>query len=600
MIAPLYNQYCSFDVETTGTRPYNGDRMFSFCIGYADGNVDVYRLDRGKKSRSGALERLQDFFLDTRIKKIAHNAKFEMSFLRVHNIYVPPETEWHDTMIMSQLFRNNGNSHSLDYLGWELGGISRELDIKIPLLGAEYGGYQNIPEKYMYPYQVLDGQRPLLLFMLWFPLLPKQPFWNEYQIEIQLLPVVERMQAYGIDVCEYETLNLLRWLDSKIEEVERDSFSMFHEYINLNSPPAILNLLYKRYSFPVLSYTKTGLPSTGKDVLLNLKKIIEPNSEEDKVIDLIIRHRSYTKGKAIVQGYLELTDKNRILHTNIKSNFALTGRLSSENPSLMNVSKKEVAKNPYPIPARRCFQVRKDHVLYFVDYVGLQMMLIIELSKCVRMQLHLKNGRHPHIEAASIFYGKHLPENLQFIDKKHSKKLYGAAKNAHFGLAFGCGFKEFATILNLTLEQARPGHDLYRDLYPEIAFLNNNVSREVRKNGFVITPFGRKLYIPLDKLYTALVYLIQGTEVGITKRAMVRLDSYFKTAWGDRIRLVLPVHDEIIFSVPRDLLRYEGEYCTEIKKHMTTMSELKTPLDVEYKISHSTWENGKELILDKV
>lgn len=587
-------QYMAFDYETTGLNPYKNDKIFSYCIADEEGNVEVCRLDGPKNEREYNWKKLQDFFLDDTIGKVAHNLKFELAFTKCAGIEIAENTEWHDTMIMSQIFRNLAPSHALDYLAWELGRVDRQQDVDVRIAAKAYGGYQNVPKDLMTHYQYMDGFRTMLLFRLWWPLMQKESFLEDYLNEIALIPVAERMQAYGIDLCIPETNRMLKWLEDELEQVQKDTFTMFGEYINLNSTEQVSRLLYQRLQLPVMEYTDDKKPSTGKDALLKLRKM----ADSHPVIELIFKQRSYVKGVAIIRGYLEHANEDYKLHPNIKTNHAKTGRLACENPNLMNVAKEEVEKNPYPVPARRCFKVRNDCLMCFADYVGLQLMLIIEVSQCHAMQEIVRAGGHPHIEAARIFYGPHLPKEMQFIDKKHSKKLYGAAKNGHFGLAFGAGLPQFADALNLTIPQAKPGYEMYCKLYPEIANLTTTVSKTVKEKGYVTTPFNRKLYVSVEKAYTGLNYLIQGTEAGITKRALVALDNHFKNEWNDDIRLVVPIHDEIVFSVPRALIAQKNRIFEEVKYLMTHIPHIKTPLDVEFKMTSSTWDRAREVRIE--
>lgn len=587
----LVKTYNAFDFETTGLSPYKGAKIFAFCITDEKGNVRVYRLDGPKAQREENWQILVDFFLDPTIGKIAHNLKFELSFVNCAGLEIAEGTEFHDTMIMSQLFRNLAPSHSLDYLCWELARYSRQLDIEVRAANKAYNGYQNIPEPLMHAYQIADGERGMLLFQLWWPLIQKEAFFEDYLNEIKLVIVAERMQAYGIDLCMPETNKLIEWLEDELEKVQNETFDMFGEFINLNSADQVNSLLYQRLGLPVMEYTKSKKPATGKDALLKLRKMKDPHP----VIELIFRQRSYTKGVAIINGYKEHATDDHVLHSNIKTNHAKTGRLASENPNLMNVAKEEVEKNPYTVPARRCFKVRQDCLMYFVDYVGLQLMLIVELSQCAAMQKIINDGGHPHLEAARIFYGEHLPKEMRFIDKKHSKKLYGSAKNGHFGLAFGAGLPQFADALNLNIAQAKPGFETYGKLYPEIATLTSTVANEVKEHGYVLTPFNRKLNVSVEKAYVGLNYKIQGAEAGITKRALVNLDGYFKDVWDDDIRLVIPIHDEIVFSVPRILQSERKRIFADVKELMTNIPQIKTPLDVEFKQTSSTWDRAKEV-----
>jgi DNA polymerase-1 len=585
-------RYCSFDTETTGLHTYRGDKVFSYCIGHENGEVEVRRIDRaGSKEQN--IRRLREFWDDTSIGKVGHNLKFDMGFIINEGINVPRETEIHDTMIMSQLLRNLAPSHSLDYLAWEFGKWPRDLDVEVAKAGKAFGGYQNIPESLMNPYQESDGQRTMLLFQLWYKqIMSDVKLSLDYFNEMDLLWVVLKMEKQGIHLCKQQTENLIIWLENEIEKVTNETFYTYGEYINLNSDDQVARLLYKRLKLPIFAYTKDShKPATDKDTLLMLRKDY-PN----QAIDLVFRQRSYTRGLSIIRDYLEFSDEKGIIHPNIKQNVAKTGRLSSEFPNLMNVAKEEVEKNPYPVPARKCFSILdRDHLLDFSDYAGIELRLISEVSECHKMINIFKSGESPHTFAAKIFYGPRVPPEMQFISKKETPKLYGSAKNAHFALPYACALPQFANTLNLTIAQARSGFEEYKRIFPEIANIYSVISDRVMDKGYVETPFGRKLYVPLDKAYSGLNYLIQGTAAGILKRALVRLDSYIESNWKGQMSLVISIHDEIVRNSLRDLLPQRKRILSEIGEVMTTMPEITVPLEVEHKSTYSTWNEAKEV-----
>jgi DNA polymerase I-like protein with 3'-5' exonuclease and polymerase domains len=163
--------FWAYDIETTGLSPYNGAQIFAFCVGELDHGVDVYR----DEPHNNIFDTLQDFWNDTRKAKIAHNLKFELSFNHVHGIVVPDGTIFHDTMIMSQMLRNNALAHSLDKLAddfcqdEDLKRHWREIDKKVDRQAIDRGSKENkrfdlVDKPLMRHYQVHDGERTLLLF----------------------------------------------------------------------------------------------------------------------------------------------------------------------------------------------------------------------------------------------------------------------------------------------------------------------------------------------------------------------------------------------------------------------------------------------------
>ena len=584
-------KYCSFDFETTGLSPFKGAVPFSYCIGHEDGRVGVYRLD-GKDKLKNTL-RLQRFWQDTSRAKICHNLKFELHFLKVLGIDIPEKTELHDTMIMSQLLRNDAVSHALDNLFWEMGGDEsgkmKELDKKVERMGKAYGGYYKVPEYLMRQYQINDGVRTMLLFQLWIDdIKSNHRLYDDYRNEIELIKTTQRLEEYGINISPRHAKRLIDWMKDELDKVQNECFKMFGEYINLNSGDQVARVLYKKLKFPILEFTDSGKPATGKEVILELQKKFQHS-----ILDLILRQRSYTKGIAIVNGYLDHA-VNGIIHPNIKTNHARTGRESSSDPNLQNVSKDAVLKNPYPVPARQCFICRRDHVLFFVDYSGIEMRLIIDTAEEESLIQLLKDGGDPHALAAELFYGDRFTKEK---DPSIKKVLRSASKNASFGKAYGAGLGSVAAALNLTTLEAEPGYKEYGRKLPKIFNFTNNISRIVREQGYIETAFGRKLNVSIDKAYIGANYVIQGTAAGILKRAQVRVDKYLKEKWGDQIRLVLPIHDELVISYPRDLLVEKNKILNDISEIMTSIDEIKVPLEVEWKITTTTWDKAYDITL---
>jgi len=139
---------------------------------------------------------------------------------------------------------------------------------------------------------------------------------------------------------------------------------------------------------------------------------------------------------------------------------------------------------------------------------------------------------------------------------------------------------------------------MYCKKVPRVANFTNNIVELIKDQGYVKTVFGRKLSIQRDKPYIGSNYLIQGTAAGIIKRAQVNVDKYLREEWDDDIRIVIPIHDELIISFPRELLKYLNQILEGITERMINIPEITVPLEVEWKMSTTTWANAKEIEIE--
>ena len=577
-------KFAAFDIETTGYRPKDGAEIFAYCITWPNGYTEVHRMDtRDPVHNKRGWDRLRAFYADERVAKICHNFKFEKQFLDAHGILYPANTVWHDTMLMSRILRNLAPSHALDYFPWELIGYTRDFDKRVNLQSKARGGrYDRVDEQLMHNYQIADGERTMLLFLAWYDMFKDNPqLFAEYIVELETTLTTIRLQNIGVLVDRKETEALIEWLKDELEQVQIQAYDRLGEYINLNSDQNVIRLLFKRLEYPIRGLTKTRQPSTNKDVLMSLREDFD-----DPIFDIILKTRSYTNGLSMLEGYLKKCNSRDIIHPTINSCQAKTARQSGENPNLQNVSKEESLRNPFPVPARRCFRAPKGYILYLGDYAQIELRLIIDAAKSEQMMDILRSGGNVHEIACHLFYPN-------YRDKAHDKIYYDAGKNGHFALGYGAGPSKLTSVLQLSPAKAMEAWERYAEAFPEIAYLNKTIGSQVRKTGYIITPFGRKLYVPVSKAYSGLNYLIQCTAAMVLKRAEVAVDRYLKEEWGDEMRLVVPIHDELIFQMPRKMLKHSDEILTHISRLMVDMPEIEVRLDVEWKKTTSTWNRAK-------
>lgn len=602
----------SFDIETTGTKPYRGGDVFAFCIGDQTGAVEVVRMDESPRKRKMGIERLREFFSDTGTAKIAHNMKFELSFMKK---YIPQEildeTIWHDTMTMSQELDNLSMSHALDRLTVKLCDYPTDLDKIVMNQFRARGNFQRIDKELMRRYQIADGERTMLLFLTFYPaILKDRPLFLDYRNEIDLAITTQRMEEHGLRIHGENINSMIADYSRRVHDLTLEAGDILGYFVNLGSDDDIAKILFGQYKIPPVKLTESDRESTDKDVLLELRQ-----KYDFPILDTILKYRSFSKSVASMKSYIEHAAGTDRIHTNVQTNRAKTGRQSSSDPNLQNVSKSAALKNPYAVPLRKCFRAEKDSVLLLPDYSGIEMRLIADTSGETELIDIFTNGGDAHYPTVECFL---MPERFDFVndevylagvreaarlkeeEPKQFKIVRGGYKNTGFCVAYGGGVNKVAFTLARPVDEIRAGDANYRKRFPKISGFVKTLSEQVRRHGYVKTAFGRKLYIPRDKAYVAANFIIQGTAAGVLKRAENRLAYFLKKEFNDRIRLILTVHDEILFDFPRLLLPHKDWILPELGRLMVDMPEIRTPLEVEWKMTEDEWNSAEEFKLVKV
>lgn len=571
----------SFDVETTGLEPYKGSRIFAYVLTDENGISEIVRTKIGERC-----PRLQAGLNDISVAYACHNVKFELSLLRVEGYTIPEDKIFHDTMIMAKMWRNLSIDISLDGLSWELCGYPREIDSKIATMAKAYGGYHKIPVHWMNKYQIADGERGMLLYQTFYPIIAaNEKLYADYRNEIALASETQYMEQRGFMVDPAACAESIKKCDTMIETARAEVKELTGEYFNLGSDDQVRKILFTIFKFNSSKLTPTKLKSVDKDVLAELRE-----TSPHPILDTIQKYRAATKGRATIRGYLDAADAGGIVHPNIKTIHADTGREACDNPNLQNVPKNKNLKNPWIVGGRECFRADPGKVLLDYDESGIELRLIIERSGCQKMIDLMRAGEHPHIVAAKLFFCD------RFQSKKENKELYDTGKNCHFCLCYGGGIDKFAITGNMSIEEALPGFNAYKREFPEIAGLVTAGNEQAKIDGFVVTAFGRKLFLPADQFYAWLNYYIQGTAAGIIKRSQVRIGRWLRKRFPSAgVGLCLTVHDSIMLQFPERLFWDNRiEIHETISTMMTTFSEINVPLEVECKLSNRRWNEGKD------
>lgn len=571
----------AFDVETSGLWPYHGCDMFSYATCDIEGNTEVYR-----ETDKNYLKKLREIW-SGKYELVMHNCKFDTTFTekllgqRLNHVTI------HCTHKMSHILNNHHRSHGLEDLAHELAGYER-IDKTVKRLAKKSGGFHKVPVEIMDHYQRMDVERTMLLHSFFWPMIQERCDWLEiYNTEIELVWATMPMEARGLMVHRGRTEKLIENLRGQVEQLREQLFLLAGWRFNPNSDDEIRKLLFKKLQLPMLKQTKTGKSSADKYVLMALKE-----QTGHPALDIIMKLRSYSRGITTLQSYIDLSDSDMILHTSINTCKAITSREATSHPNLQNVSKSEVLLNPYPIPARVAFRPRPGYVNLHVDYAGIEMRLLVHYSQDPRMIEEMNKPKgDPHALAALVFYGD------RFLNAEGSlkKTLRSAAKNANFAIPYGASIVKVAQTLGIPFSEAKAVFKAYKNMFGPLVGLSKTISGQVEENGYIETAFGRRLHVPRSKGYIGTNYLIQGTAAGVLKRAQNRVHRYNVEETDNDVKLLLPIHDEIVIEYPRSRLNVLPDYMKDINELMIDFPQFDVPMGIEADITTASWEQKTPL-----
>lgn len=579
----------AYDTETTGLSTHTGSKMFSYSTSTPEGDIEVRRLDKGRGTANRAhLRKL----VSTGVPLVMHNSKFDIHFTeKCLGMRLAETLPFHDTFIQSHILENDAVSHRLKDRAFELAGIPKTDEKQVRRFVSDtIGDYSVVPEFLMDMYQELDAERTMLLHSFFYPMIEKDAIRKEiYDTELQLIRTTIRMEDRGImlrkDKCE-QTASLL---EQKSENCIRAVHSATGRWLNLNSGAHVHWLLYEHLQMPVLLRTaKSKKPSTSKHVLLELREQCP-----DPLLEVLLQFRSWDKGSTTLRKYLELADCDSIIHPDIHTCRAVTSRQACSHPNLQNVQKSQGLLVPYPVPVRKLFRPRPGYFNVHVDYAGIEMRLLVHYSGEEELIALMHAGGDVHQPAAEIFYG----DRFTSAQGAERKMLRNAAKNANFAIPYGAAGAKVASTLGLPLAEGMRRFAEYQRLMPKLCGLGRTVQREVKECGYVTTTFGRQLRVPRPKAYIGTNYKIQGTAAGILKRAQNRLHAYFEKECVGEVRLLLPIHDEVIFEYPRSQYKWFQDVMRDVRALMIDFPLFSVPLEVEASIAKYDWEGKKEVVI---
>ena len=565
--------YFAFDTETTSLN-YMEAQIVGLSFATA-ANEAVYiplahdYLDAPQQlDRKWALEMLKPLLEDDSILKVGQNLKYDAHVLANHGIQLKGIA--HDTMLESYVL-NSTAKHNMDDLAkehLEHDCVSFE---SLAGKGAKQLTFNQIEVEKAAEYAAEDADITLRLHeVLKQKLAESESLLTLYQeIELPLVQVLTYMEQEGAYVNATKLHQQSEEISKRLGELEKQAFDMAGEEFNLNSPKQLQTIFFEKLELPIIKKTPKGQPSTAEEVLVELSHTYD-------LPKVILEHRGLAKLKNTYTDKLPLMINPRTgrVHTSYQQTVTATGRLSSTDPNLQNIP----IRNEQGRKIRQAFEAPKGSVLVAADYSQIELRIMAHLSGDKGLVDAFAQGKDIHKATAAEIMGVD-ESDVTSEQRRHAKAV-------NFGLIYGMSAFGLARQIDVGRKEAQEYIDIYFERYPGVRDYMERTRDIAAKQGYVETLFGRRLHLPEINSSngmrrqaaerTAINAPMQGTAADIIKRAMVKM--YEWVSQETDIKMIMQVHDELIFEVPEDKLE---ECKAKIKQIMEAAADLDVPLVVD-------------------
>mgnify|MGYP001392360665 CR=1 FL=1 len=496
-----------------------------------------------------------------------------------HQINIKPIN---DSMVMSFVLDGSLHGHGMDELAKIHLNVTTTSFKEVTGTGKNQITFDLVELKKARDYAAQDADMTLQLGQkLKYDLLKNHLISVYERLDRPLIPILMRMEKNGIKVDPTTLARLSNDFAKRMENLEAKSYTLVGRTFNIGSPKQLGEVLFDEMALPVGKTGKSGARSTSAEVLENLA------AEGHELPPIILEWRQLTKLKntytdALV-GHIN-PDSGRV-HTSFSMTTAGTGRLSSSEPNLQNIP----IRTEEGRKIRAAFIAEKDHKLLSADYSQIELRILAHIAKVDRLKQAFLEKIDIHALTASQVFKIPVHDMDPMIRR--------SAKAINFGIIYGISPFGLARQLGISRQDAKHYIESYFTQYPGIQSYMDTIIKTARSDGYVKTLFGRKCFIPgiRDKNparrgfseRAAINAPIQGTAADIMKKAMIRVENALQTS-GLKTKMLLQVHDELVFEVPDKELK---EVVPIIKEAMETAANLDIPLIVETGIAND-WEKA--------
>lgn len=584
----------TFDLETTDVDPLRAE-IVGFAFSMESGKAFYVPVcdsattgktaglfdddhDEGKLAIKPVLVRISPLLIDESLKKSGQNIKYDMLVLTNYNIFVKGVN--FDTMVASYLVNPDKRQHNLDALALEYFNYTKVPTSDLIGKGKNQITMAEVPVEKVANYACEDADMTQRLKELFLEKLEENNLVELFnKVEIPLINVLLEVERTGVSINEKFLAEMSVRLDKEMKAILKGIEKYAGTAINLNSPKQLSELLFEKMKLPVIKKTKTGY-STDVTVLEELAKQHELPAQ-------ILEYRQLTKLQSTYVLALPklINPRTRRLHTSYNQTVAVTGRLSSSDPNLQNIPiRTELGRQ-----VRKAFVVRnKEHVLVDADYSQIELRVMAHLSQDANLMSAFTSDQDIHQQTAALVFGL-SPEEVSSEQRRQAKAI-------NFGIIYGMGPFGLATRLDISQGEAQMFIDSYFLQYPGVKKYIEQTIVDARKKGFVTTLLGRRRALPEIQSdnrrqrefaeRTAVNTPIQGTAADLIKVAMINIH---RRIMNEKLamRMIMQVHDELVFEVPKAELDYAQKM---IREEMEGAFELTVPLKVDMGVGENWLE----------
>ncbi|MBS3807864.1 MAG: DNA polymerase I [Bacteroidales bacterium] len=564
------DEFC-FDTETTSVNPHEAE-LVGIAISWQKDQAFFIPFPQDQKEAQQIAGEFRKVFEDAKIRKVGQNIKYDILVMRNYGIRV--QGRLFDTMIAHYLLqpeqRHNLTILSEKYLNYTPISIEELIGKK----GKNQRSMRSVPIQQITPYACEDADLTWQLREILEKELKEHSLWKlAAEMEMPLIHVLIRMEVNGVTINEQELKQYAGELREELGSIEKEVHDMAGVDFNIDSPKQLGEVLFDRMKIVENPRkTRTKQYSTSEETLQQL-------SDKHPIIRKVLDYRSVRK---LLSTYVEalpelIHPQTGKIHTSFNQAIAATGRLSSYNPNLQNI----------PIREERGRKIRKafvpsdkDHILLAADYSQIELRIMAHMSGDPKLIDAFHNNLDIHSSTAARLF--HL-DSLEDVTQEQRRK----AKTANFGIIYGISAYGLSQRLNIPRKEAKEIIDSYFNNFSRVKEYMDQRIEAAREKGYVETIWGRKRF--LENINSRNATLrgmaernainapIQGSAADIIKVAMLNIDQELLRK-KYQSKLILQVHDELIFDVYRPELKKLTRMVTDKMEHA---HQLDVPLTVE-------------------
>jgi len=534
------------DTETSSLDPHQADLIgVSLCsrIGKAC-YIPIGHKSKKSINKDIVIKKLKPLLEDPSIKKIGQNIKFDFIVLFKSGISI---SSMEDTMLMSYVLDAGKNRHNMDILS-EIHLGHKTISFKdLVGSGKKEINFSEVDIEKAKDYAAEDADITYRLYKKFYKSLKEEKMVNIYEIfEKPMIKILAFMEIEGIKIDKSFLKSLSLKFEKKIEAIQKEVFKISKKEFNIASPKQLGEILYNDLKIADLKKTKKGSFATSASVLEDLA------FKGHKFPQLVLDWRQASKLKNTYSDSLpeHINPQTKRVHTSFLLAATTTGRLASSDPNLQNIPiKSEDGKD-----IRKAFVAKKDHVLISADYNQIEMRILADLADVKGLKKAFKNNEDIHSLTASQIFNVDIKE----VDTDQRRK----AKAINFGIIYGISQYGLAKQINVSNYEAEEFLTAYFAKFPEIKIYMDQTIKFCRKSGYVNNIFGRRShFINInDKNYNvrnfqeraAINAPIQGSASEIMRLAMIRLNKKLNDKKNQNLKILLQIHDELIFESPKE------------------------------------------------